>query len=86
MLSQYEIQFMPQKVIKGQVMADFLADHPVPKSSKLYDDLLDEVIEVNIINVSSKEPVCQLFFDGASKTSPKEISSHVWGGSTHFPT
>jgi len=33
------MQFMPQKAIKGQVVADLLVDHLVPGSSKLYDDL-----------------------------------------------
>ncbi|XP_020270775.1 uncharacterized protein LOC109845958 [Asparagus officinalis] len=36
---------MPQKAIKGQAMVDFLADHPVSESSKLYEDLADEVAE-----------------------------------------
>ena len=62
---------MPQKAIKGQVVANFLADHPVPGSLKLYDDIPDEVVEVNMIDVSSKEQVWQLFFDEASRTSPK---------------
>ena len=30
LLSQYEMQFISQKAIKGQAVADFLADHPVP--------------------------------------------------------
>jgi len=42
------MQFMPQKVIKGQVAADLLADHLVPGTSKLYDDP-DEIAEVNLI-------------------------------------
>ena len=63
------MQFMPQKAIKGQAVADFLADHPVLGTSKLYDDLPDEIAEVNLINISSKEQVWQLFFDRASKTS-----------------
>jgi len=33
------MQFIPQKAIKGQAVADFLADHAVTESSKLYDDL-----------------------------------------------
>jgi len=56
---------------KCQAVADFLADHPVPGSSKLYDDLPDEVAEVNMIDVSSEEPVWQLFFDRALRTSPE---------------
>jgi len=46
LLSQYKMQFMPQKAVKGQVVANFLADHPVPGSSKLYNNLLDEIAEV----------------------------------------
>jgi len=69
LLSQYEMQFMPQKTIRSQVGADFLADHPVSGTSKHYDDLLNEIAEVNLINTSSKEKVWQLFFDGASSTS-----------------
>ena len=65
------MQFMPQKAIKGQVMADFLANHSVPGSSKLYDNLPDEIAEVNLINASSEEQVWQLFFVGASRTSPE---------------
>ena len=52
-------------------MADFLADHPVPGNSKLYDDLSDEILEVKATHVSSEEQVWQLFFDGASRTSPE---------------
>jgi len=51
-------------------VADFLADYPVPETSKLYVDLPDEIAEVNLINASSKEQVWQLFFDGASRTNP----------------
>ena len=65
------MQFMPQKAIKGQAIADFLADHPVPGTSKLYDDLSDEIAEVNLISASSEEQVWQLFFNGASRTSPE---------------
>jgi len=35
-----------------------------------YDDLPDEIAEVNVIHVSSEE-VWQLFFDGASRTNPE---------------
>ena len=46
LLSQYEMQFMPQKVIKGQAVADFLVDHLVPETLKLYDDLLHDIAEL----------------------------------------
>ena len=57
MLSQYEMHFMPQQVIKGQAVADFLADHLVSETSKFYDDLPDEIAEVNLISASFEEQV-----------------------------
>jgi len=35
--------FVPQKTVKGQTLADFLAAHPVPESSKLHKEIPDEV-------------------------------------------
>jgi len=61
---------MPQKMTKGQAVAD-LANHPVSGTSKLYDDLQDEIAEVNVINASSEEQVWQLFFDGVSRMNPE---------------
>ena len=55
LLSQYEMQFKPQKAVKGQVVADFLADHPVSGTLKLYDDLPNEIAEINLTNASSEE-------------------------------
>ena len=60
-------------------MADFLADHPVSGTLKLYDDLSDEIVEVNLINVSSKEQVWQLSLTERQGQVPKKISSRVWG-------
>ena len=52
-------------------MANFLADHLVSRSSKLYDDLQDEIAKVNATHVSPEEQVWQLFFDGALRTGPE---------------
>jgi len=68
LLSQYDMLFVPQKAIKGQALADFLAAHPVPESSKLHEDIPDEVFESNI---TSKDEVWQMFFDGASRIGTK---------------
>jgi len=46
LLSQYEMQFLPQKAMKGQAVADFLAVYPDPRVTKFYEDLPDEVAEV----------------------------------------
>ena len=34
LMSQYDMVFVPQKAVKGQALADFLAAHPVPETSK----------------------------------------------------
>ena len=65
------MQFMPQKAIKGLAMEDFLADHPIPETSKLYGNLPNKIIEVNLINAFLEEQVWRLFFDGASRTGLK---------------
>jgi len=59
---------VPQKAIKGQALTDFLAAHPVSETSKLHEDISDEVIEANM---TSSDDVWQMFFDGASRTGSK---------------
>jgi len=48
LLSQYDMTFVPQKAIKGQAFVDFLAAHPILETSKLHEDIPDEVIEANM--------------------------------------
>ncbi|GKV47484.1 hypothetical protein SLEP1_g54386 [Rubroshorea leprosula] len=62
LLSEFEIIYVPQKAIKGQALADFLADHPIPAKWELSKDLLDE--EVFFVDVL---PSWELYFDGASR-------------------
>lgn len=44
----------PKRAIKGQAIIDFIADHLVPTSTKLYGGLLDEIL---IANVTSDDEV-----------------------------
>lgn len=46
LLSQYDMEFLPQKAIKGQALANFLADNPASKAVRMYEGLLDEVAKV----------------------------------------
>jgi len=68
LLSQYNITFVPQKAIKGQALADFLAAHPVSKTLKLHEHISDEVIEDNM---TSEDEVWQMFFDDALRIGLK---------------
>ena len=65
------MQFLPQKAVKGQAMVDFLAEHPDPRATKLYEDLSDEVAEVCSTQTSFEGQVWQVFFDGASRTGSR---------------
>ena len=52
LLSQYEMQFLPKKTVKGQAVVDFLTAHPDPRTTKLYEDLPDAVVEVCLTQTS----------------------------------
>jgi len=41
----------------GQVVADFLAEHPDSRATKLYEDLPDEVAEAYMTQTTLKEQV-----------------------------
>lgn len=68
LLLQFDITYVPQKAVKGQALADFLAAHAVPADSPLNDDLPDEQILV----IEEKEKLQELYFDGASSIRPAE--------------
>jgi len=65
------MRFLPQKAVKGQAVADFLAKHPDPKATKLHEDLPDEVAEVCLTQMSFEWQVWRLFFDGVSRSGPQ---------------
>ncbi|KAI5342013.1 hypothetical protein L3X38_009888 [Prunus dulcis] len=48
--------------VKGQAVADFLADHPIPADCEISDDLPDE--QVFFVDVS---PAWMMFFDGSAR-------------------
>ncbi|XP_019153560.1 PREDICTED: uncharacterized protein LOC109150044, partial [Ipomoea nil] len=55
------VKYVMAKSVKGQALADFLADHPIPAERELSDDLPDE--DVLVIEVL---PPWKMYFDGAS--------------------
>ncbi|KAL0297629.1 UNVERIFIED_CONTAM: hypothetical protein Sradi_6815000 [Sesamum radiatum] len=60
-LQQFEITFVPQKIVKGQVLANFLVDRPMPAEWELSDDLPDE--DILVIEVT---PLWKMYLDRAS--------------------
>src|SRR4051812_3255591 len=62
LMMEFDVTFVPQKAIKGQALAEFLAAHPVPDGSPLVTDLPDEEV------FSTKlEAPWELYFDVASR-------------------
>ncbi|XP_074305356.1 uncharacterized protein LOC141640448 [Silene latifolia] len=62
LLKQYDLVFVPQKAVKGQAIADFFADHPVPAEWEISDDLPGEkIFYVDVL------PPWQMYFDGAAR-------------------
>ncbi|KAG9450316.1 hypothetical protein H6P81_010281 [Aristolochia fimbriata] len=64
LLSEFEINFVPQRAIKGQALANFLADHPVPAEWELSEEFLNE--EIFLVEVL---PPWEMYFDGATRRS-----------------
>ncbi|KAA0025791.1 uncharacterized protein E5676_scaffold447G00660 [Cucumis melo var. makuwa] len=63
-LQQYDIKYIPEKVVKGQALADFQVDHLVPSNWELCDDLPYE----EVLLVESMKP-WTMFFNGATRRS-----------------
>ncbi|KAL0290426.1 UNVERIFIED_CONTAM: hypothetical protein Sradi_7050500 [Sesamum radiatum] len=64
MFNQYEIEYLPEKAVKGQAFANFLADHPMPTEWEILDDFPnDDVFSIKIL------PPWTMLFDGASQSN-----------------
>lgn len=76
LLSEYDIIFVPPKVIKGQVITDYQADNASPGAAPLYKDIPGENIESNL---TTEEPIWQMFFNGASRAGLRgKIIAGAW--------
>ena len=63
---EFDINYTPQKAIKWQALADFLAVHPLPIDSLLGCDLPDEETSM----IEGEEQCWKMYFDGASSIQP----------------
>ncbi|XP_070671534.1 uncharacterized protein [Malus domestica] len=60
-LSEFSLQYVPQKAVKGQALADFLAQHPSPYG---FGDA-----DVEIGMVVTRDNYWTMYFDGSSTSS-----------------
>ena len=63
-LQQYDIVYIFQKAVKGQALADFLANHLVPSDWELCEDLSDD----EVLFFESMKPWTMFFDDTTRKT------------------
>jgi len=64
LLSEYDIQYVTQKAIKGSVLADYLAHQPIEDYQSVQLEFADE--EILVFVDDNNENMWTLFFDGAS--------------------
>ncbi|XP_033510867.1 uncharacterized protein [Nicotiana tomentosiformis] len=62
LFNQYEITYTPQKVVKGQALANFLVDHPLPVEWELSNEFPDE----DILFIEELPP-WTMFFDVSAR-------------------
>jgi hypothetical protein len=60
LLTEYDIVFVPAKAVKGQAIADHLAEQPSGKSEPTNFDFPDE----SIMTVEEKTKNWKMYFDG----------------------
>ncbi|XP_050875520.1 uncharacterized protein LOC127079143 [Lathyrus oleraceus] len=95
LLSEYDIQYVPQKAIKGSILSDYLADQPVEDYEPLKFDFPDE--DILLIKRDYEEPGPEegpepglwwrMMFDGSSNYSGHGIGADLMnpkGGFTPF--
>ena len=75
LLSEYDIQYVSQKAIKGRTIAEFLADRIEKEYELMKFEFLDEDLLAifQIEDESTKEDSWKLYFDGASNALGHEI-------------
>ncbi|PKI58438.1 hypothetical protein CRG98_021196 [Punica granatum] len=62
-LTEYDIEYVPRTSIKGQAIADHLAEFPIDDDTPINTDFLDEGILQ--IDEAKEEPAWKMYFDGA---------------------
>ncbi|PKI61324.1 hypothetical protein CRG98_018279 [Punica granatum] len=62
-LTEYDIEYVPRTSIKGQAIADHLAEFPIDDDTPINTDFPDEGILQ--IDEAKEEPTWKMYFDGA---------------------
>ncbi|XP_074293153.1 uncharacterized protein LOC141620092 [Silene latifolia] len=81
MLSEFDLKYVPLKVIKGRAVADFLADNPIEEI-----DVIDTWLFPNENLVHVENDIWDLYFDGASNYMGYRVGILlIWLTGEHVP-
>ncbi|PKI66978.1 hypothetical protein CRG98_012643 [Punica granatum] len=83
-LTEYDIEYVSRALMKGQAIADHLAEFPIDDYTPINSDFLDE----EILQVSDEEenPGWKMYFDGAVNSTGSDIGAVLISPEgRHFP-
>ncbi|PKI61223.1 hypothetical protein CRG98_018371 [Punica granatum] len=81
-LTEYDIEYVPRTLIKGQVIADHLAEFPIEDDTPINSDFPDE----GILQVDSEENkfAWRMYFDGAVNSTGSGIGAVLISPDGHY--
>ena len=74
-LSEFSLQYVPQKAVKGQALADFLAQHPSPY------DFGEDNVEIGM--VETRDNFWTMYFDGSSTSTSAGVGIAIQSPHRH---
>ena len=74
-LSEFSLQYVPQKAVKGQALADFLAQHPSPYNFG------EDNVEIGMIE--ARDNFWKLYFDGSSTSTSTGVGMVIQSPQRH---
>lgn len=72
LLSEFDIIYVLQKAVKGQVIADQLADNPLPDYEPMHTFFPNEEV---MFTTEEEYPDWRMFFDGAANVSGNGVGA-----------
>ncbi|PKI52028.1 hypothetical protein CRG98_027583, partial [Punica granatum] len=82
LLTEYDIEYIPRTAVKGQAIADHLAEFPVDDNTPINTDFPDEGILQ--VDEEKKEPTWKMYFDGAVNSVGSGIGAVLISPEGHY--
>ncbi|PKI54483.1 hypothetical protein CRG98_025125 [Punica granatum] len=83
-LTEYDIEYVPRTSVKGQAIADHLAEFPIDDDTPINTDFPDEGILQ--VDEEKEEPTWKIYFDGAVNSVGSEVGAvFIFPDGRHYP-